>query len=114
VRAFLGHEWSYDDFHKNAGRIYFVRLTARPGYVLNTILVRLRPRNVGQTIAIVPAGPLAYWLSELFLGRHNRTETDVVSYAMGAGIAPALTWLVSGYHTVPAARVNPVDSPRCE
>ena len=62
-------------------------------------------------IAVVIAMPLAYRLSELLLRSEvNRIELDLLSYSAGGLIALGLTWLVSGYHAIRAARTNPVDS----
>ena len=62
-------------------------------------------------VAVVIAMPLAYLLSEQLLHRGaNRIELDLLSYSAGGLIALGLTWLVSGYHAIRAARANPVDS----
>ena len=66
-------------------------------------------------IAVVIATPIAYLLSEIFLGHEvNRIELDLPSYSAGGLIALGLTWLVSGYHAIRAALANPVDSLRSE
>ena len=62
-------------------------------------------------VAVAIAMPLAYLLSEQFLHRGaDRIELDLLSYSAGGLIALGLTWLVSGYHAIRAARANPVDS----
>ncbi len=66
-------------------------------------------------IAVVIAIPLTYQLSEFLLRSEvERIELDLLSYSAGGLIALGLTWLVSGYHAVRAARANPVDSLRSE
>jgi putative ABC transport system permease protein len=66
-------------------------------------------------LAVAIATPLAYQLSELFLGSHfNRIEVDLLSYAAGGLATLSLTWLVAGYHTIRAAAANPVDLLRYE
>lgn len=66
-------------------------------------------------VAVVIAIPLTYRLSEYLLQSEvDRIELDLLSYSAGGLIALGLTWLVSGYHAVRAALVNPVDSLRSE
>ncbi len=66
-------------------------------------------------IAVVIATPLAFQLSEHFLATAvNRIELDLLSYSAGGLITLGLTWLVTAYHAVRAALVNPVDSLRSE
>ena len=66
-------------------------------------------------LAVAIATPLAYQLSEWFLeGDVNRIDLDLLSLSAGGLIALGLTWLVSGYHAVRAALMNPVDSLRDE
>ena len=66
-------------------------------------------------IAVVIATPLAYQLSDHLLATDvNRIELDLLSYSAGGLITLALTWLVTAYHAVRAALVNPVDSLRNE
>ena len=66
-------------------------------------------------IALVIAMPLTYRLSEFLLRSEvDRIELDLISYSVGGLIALGLTWLVSGYHAIRAALVNPVDSLRSE
>ena len=66
-------------------------------------------------IAVVIATPLAFQLSEHFLATDvNRIELDLLSYSAGGLITLGLTWLVTAYHAVRAALVNPVDSLRSE
>ncbi|MFA6110968.1 MAG: FtsX-like permease family protein, partial [Candidatus Latescibacterota bacterium] len=67
-------------------------------------------------VALVFAWPLARLLSELLLHQcpGSRLGLDPLSYLAGAAIALLLTWLVSGYHTLRAARANPLDSLRQE
>ena len=66
-------------------------------------------------IAVVIATPLAYQLSDHLLATDvNRIELDLLSYSAGGLITLGLTWLVTAYHAVRAALVNPVDSLRNE
>ncbi len=66
-------------------------------------------------IAVVIATPLAFQLSEHFLATAvNRIELDLLSYSAGGLITLGLTWLVTAYHAVRTALVNPVDSLRSE
>ena len=66
-------------------------------------------------IAVGIATPLAFQLSEHFLATDvNRIELDLLSYSAGGLITLGLTWLVTAYHAVRAALVNPVDSLRSE
>ena len=66
-------------------------------------------------LAVIIATPLAYQLSELFLHYEvDRIELDLVIHAAGGLIAMALAWLVTGYHAIRTALVNPVDLLRDE
>ena len=66
-------------------------------------------------LAVIISAPLAYQLSELFLHYEaDRIELDLVFHAAGGLIAMALAWLVTGYHALRAALVNPVELLRDE
>ena len=82
------------------------------GASVTSVVVLLSSRSTRLVLLAVAIGmPLAYQLSERFLAEEvNRIDLDLLSYLAGGFIALGLTWLVSGYHALRAALMNPVHS----
>ena len=82
------------------------------GASVASVVVLLSSRSTRLVLLAVAIGmPLAYQLSERFLAEEvNRIDLDLLSYLAGGFIALGLTWLVSGYHALRAALMNPVHS----
>ena len=66
-------------------------------------------------LAVVLAWPLAWWMSEQFLGgAANRIGLDWVGYVGAGAVALALTWAVGVVHMWRAAKLNPAHCLRVE